>query len=193
MPRLLVIIGSTRPGRVGLPVAEWFTGRASADGSFEIEVADLATIDLPPLDEPHSPRLREYTKTHTLEWSALVDAADAIVIVTAEYNHGYPAALKNALDYLFHEWRHKPLGFVSYGGVAAGTRAVQQLCQVTSALQLMPVASAVHIPFVTSLLDAEARFVSTELLDLTADAMLRELRSMHDVLASSRARTQSPV
>jgi NAD(P)H-dependent FMN reductase len=113
MSKLLIVIGSTRPGRVGLPVAEWFAARAVADGRFDVELADLAELKLPLFDEPGAPFLRQYTKAHALAWSATVEAADAIVIVTAEYNYGYPAALKNALDYLFHEWRRKPLGFVS--------------------------------------------------------------------------------
>ena len=136
-PKLLIILASTRPGRVGLPVATWFTEHADDDGRFETELVDLAKLALPLLDEPKHPRLRQYTHDHTFAWSRIVDGADAVVIVTAEYNYGYPAALKNALDYLNHEWRHKPLGFVSYGGVAAGTRAVQQLKQVTGAVQLV--------------------------------------------------------
>ena len=89
---------------------------------------------------------------HTHEWSEQVDAADAFVFVTPEYNHGYPASLKNAIDYLHHEWRYKPVGFVSYGGVAAGTRSVEQLQQVVTAVKLYagdragqhPVLPAVH-------------------------------------------------
>ena len=98
MPRLAVIIGSTRPGRAGLPIAQWFVERARAHGGFEVEVADLAEIDLPLLDEPNHPRLRKYTKQHTKDWSARIERADAVVFVTPEYNYGYPAAVKNAID-----------------------------------------------------------------------------------------------
>jgi len=84
------------------------------------------------------PRLRQYTKRHTIEWSAIIDASDAFVFVTPEYNYGYPASLKNAIDYLHQEWLRKPVGFVSYGGVAAGTRSVQQLKQVVTCLSMMP-------------------------------------------------------
>jgi NAD(P)H-dependent FMN reductase len=185
-PKLLIILASTRPGRVGLPVAEWFTAVAVADGRFEVELVDLAELALPLLDEPKHPRLREYTHDHTHAWSATVDAADAVVLVTAEYNYGYPAALKNALDYLNHEWRHKPLGFVSYGGVAAGTRAVQQLKQVTGALQLVPTATAVNIPFVAALLDG-GRLAANDVMDEAATAMLAELETLHGALAPLRA------
>src|ERR1700722_20242771 len=108
MPTLLIVIASTRPGRIGLPVAERFGDRATEHGGFELELVDLAVLDLPLLDEPSHPRLRQHTKEHSRAWSATVAASDAVVLVTAEYNYGYPAALKNALDYLHHEWRYKP-------------------------------------------------------------------------------------
>src|SRR6202034_4677357 len=91
---------------------------------------------LPMLEEPNRPRLGQYTKRHTKEWSAIIDAADAIVFVTPEYNYGYPASIKNAIDYLHREWNYKPVGFVSYGGIAAGTRAVQPLTQVLTTLRM---------------------------------------------------------
>ena len=127
MTNLLIIIASTRPGRVGLPVARWFEQHARAHGGLEVNVADLAEWNLPFLDEPNHPRLGRYTKDHTKRWSAEVDAADAFAFVMPEYNHAFNAPLKNAIDFLFAEWRHKPAGFVSYGGVAGGMRAVQQL------------------------------------------------------------------
>src|SRR5947209_7654159 len=122
-PKLEIIIASTRPGRVGLPVAQWFYQRAVAHGGFEVELVDLAEINLPFMDEPKHPRLRQYVHQHTRDWSAKVDSADAFVFVTPEYNFSFNAVLKNALDYLHWEWQYKPAGFVSYGGVSAGTRA----------------------------------------------------------------------
>ena len=104
-----------------------------------------------------------------------MDCADAVVMVTAEYNYGYPAALKNAIDYLHHEWRYKPVGFVSYGGVAAGTRAVQQLKQVVGALQLFPVSSSVNIPFVTQFLDDDRVIQANDVMVKAAADMLDEL------------------
>ncbi len=148
MPRLLVIIASTRPGRVGLPVATWFSERVTAHGGFELEVVDLAKFELPFLNEAKHPRLADYHHEHTRVWSEIVARADAVVMVTAEYNYGYPAPLKNAIDYLHREWLYKPVGFVSYGGVAAGTRAVQQLKQVVTALSMTPSGPSVNIPFV---------------------------------------------
>jgi NAD(P)H-dependent FMN reductase len=186
MPRLLIVIASTRPGRVGLPVGLWFAEVARGHGRFEVEVADLAELNLPLLDEPAHPRLRQYTKEHTKAWSATVDAADAIVFVTAEYNYGYPAALKNAIDYLHHEWRHKALGYVSYGGIAAGTRSVQQLKQVTQAVGLVSAQTLVNIAWVAKHVkdgelqaDAGMQDAATAMLDELArlDAALRALRA----------------
>src|SRR5580698_10320416 len=170
MPRLLVIIASTRPGRIGLPVANWFVREATAHGTFELETVDLAELRLPLLDEPKHPRLREYTKDHTHAWSATVDAADAVVMITSEYNYGYPAALKNAIDFLHHEWRYKPVGFVSYGGVAAGTRAVQQLKQVVTALKMTPLYEGVNIPFFTKFIDDDGVVQANETMETAADA-----------------------
>ena len=175
MPKLTVVIASTRPGRVGLPVGQWFTARAEAHGGFEVQVADLAELALPLLDEPNHPRLRRYTKPHTRAWSQLVEGSDAFVFVTPEYNHGYPAALKNAIDYLHEEWRYKPVGFVSYGAVSGGTRAVQQLKQVVATLNMMPLFEAVSIPFVAQFIDDEGVFRPNEVLEQAADDMLDEL------------------
>ncbi|MGB9184854.1 MAG: NAD(P)H-dependent oxidoreductase [Solirubrobacteraceae bacterium] len=187
MPRLLIIVASVRPGRVGLPVANWFVDRATEHGGFELEVADLAEVGLPLLDEPAHPRLREYTKEHTRAWSATVEAADAIVMVTAEYNYGYPPALKNAIDYLHHEWRYKPVGFVSYGGVAAGTRAVQQLKQVVTALSMMPSGPSVNIPFVAQFLDHDGAIRGNDIMAQGAIDMLDELLRLDGALRSLRA------
>jgi NAD(P)H-dependent FMN reductase len=187
VPRLLEIIASTRPGRVGLPVGEWFLGRARDHGGFEVELVDLAVLNLPLLDEPAHPRLQQYTQAHTQAWSATVAAADAIVLVTAEYNYGYPAALKNAIDYLHHEWRHKPVGFVSYGGVAAGTRAVQQLKQVIQAVQMVAVSGAVNIPFVQQFLGEDGTVQANELMTDAAAAMLDELLRIQAALTPLRS------
>ena len=93
---------------------------AVAHDGFQPELVDLAEVALPFMDEPNHPRLRTYIHQHTKDWSAKIEAGDAFVFVMPEYNHGMTAPLKNALDYLQHEWQYKPLGFVSYGGVAAG-------------------------------------------------------------------------
>lgn len=186
-PILRIIIGSTRPGRVGPAVADWIAERAREHGGFDVEVADLAELDLPILDEPNHPRLRQYVHQHTKDWSALVEGSDAFIFVTPEYNYGFSAALKNAIDYLFGEWQHKPAGIVSYGGVAAGTRATQMLKQVLTALKIMPVPEAVNIPFVTQHLDEDRRLKPTEAMEASVTAMLDELQRWTEAMRPLRA------
>lgn len=175
MARLMIVIASTRPGRAGGPVADWFEGKARAHGAFEIDVADLAAMNLPMLDEPGHPRLQRYTHQHTKDWSARVAAADAFAFVMPEYNFGFNAPIKNALDYLHTEWQYKPVGFVSYGGVSAGTRAVQMLKQVVTALKMMPLPEAVSIPFVAQFLDEDRRIRPNAVMEQAAEVLLDEL------------------
>ena len=186
MPKLMVIMASTRPGRVGLPVTRWFLERAEHHGGFEIELVDLAELDLPMLDEPNHPRLRKYTKEHTLRWSAMVDDADAFVFVTPEYNYGYPASLKNAIDFLHHEWHNKPLGLVSYGGVSAGTRSLQQLRQVVAGVKLYALMESVTIPFVREKLGEDGALVANEVMDEAADQLLDALLALEAALSPLR-------
>jgi NAD(P)H-dependent FMN reductase len=186
MSNLTIVIASTRPGRAGLPIANWFVERARAHGGFDITLVDLAALNLPMMDEPDHPRLRRYRNQHTKIWSATVDAADAFVFVTPEYNHGYPATLKNAIDYLNHEWACKPVGFVSYGGVSAGTRAVQQLKPVVSVLRMVPVPGEVNIPFHPQFFDDQGSLRPNEIMEQAADAMLDGLVGMEQVLRPLR-------
>jgi NAD(P)H-dependent FMN reductase len=186
-PVLLVIIGSTRPGRVGPAVADWIIDRARAQDHFEVRVADLAVIDLPIFNEPKHPRFGQYEHQHTKDWSAIVGPADAFVFVIPEYNYGFNAATKNAIDYLNAEWANKPAGIVSYGGVAAGTRATQMLKQVLSAVRVVPVNDAVNIPFVQQHLDEEGRFKPTEIMEDSATVMLSELARWSGALGTLRS------
>lgn len=173
-PLLQIIIGSTRPSRIAPAFSDWFTAIAEEHGGFDIEVIDLAEVGLPFLDEPHHPRLRKYEHQHTKDWSATIDRADAFVFVTPEYNYGYSAVLKNALDFLCHEWADKPVSFVSYGGVGAGTRAVQALKQVVTTLRMVPIFESVNIPFAPPKVK-DGVFEGEEGLELAANAMLDEL------------------
>src|SRR5580692_12926759 len=145
MPKLSVIVASTRPNRVGLPIGQWFLGQASAHGGFDVDLVDLKELNLPLLDEPKHPRFRDYQHEHTRRWSALVEASDAFVFVTPEYNFSAPPALLNALDYLFHEWAYKPAGFVSYGGASGGMRSVQMTKLLLTSLKIVPLPEAVSI------------------------------------------------
>jgi NAD(P)H-dependent FMN reductase len=143
-----ILIGSTRPGRVGESVGKWVFEKASSRQDEIFELIDLATFNLPLLDEPAPPMLMAYTQPHTKAWSAIIQQYDGFVFVTPEYNHGIPGALKNALDYLFHEWSNKSIGFVSYGS-AGGVRAVEQLRMITAALQMAGVRESVSLNLFT--------------------------------------------
>jgi len=187
MSKLGIIVASTRPGRVGLPVAQWFEGEARTHAGFdEIDFIDLAEVALPFMNEPAHPRLGQYSHQHTRDWSARIAGVDAVVAVMPEYNYGYNAVLKNAIDYLHHEWLYKPIGFVSYGGISAGTRAVQMIKQVVTTLKMTPVFEAVSIPFVHQFMDEESGLVPNDQMNASAKAMLDELVRVEEILRPLR-------
>jgi NAD(P)H-dependent FMN reductase len=185
--RLLIVIASVRPRRIGLPIATWFLRQAERHAGFDLELADLAELALPFMDEPNHPRLRRYTRHHTRNWSRRVEAADAFVFVTPEYNHGMSAPLKNAIDYLHAEWQYKPVGFVAYGGVSGGTRGVQMAKQVVTAVKLFPTVEAVYIPFAAKLVE-QGDLRATDALDRSAHTMLDELVRLESALRALRRR-----
>jgi NAD(P)H-dependent FMN reductase len=185
--KLQVIIGSTRPGRAGKPIADWFVGEAERDGRFEIEVTDLLELGLPPLDEPHHPRLRNYVHEHTRTWSAIVDGSDAFVFVRPEYTHGFSASVKNAIDYLHDEWAYKPVGFVSYGGISAGMRATQMLKPVVSCLRMVPVTDQVAIANFGQYL-SDGVFAPGDAAASAATVMLDDLERTMNAIGQLRSR-----
>jgi NAD(P)H-dependent FMN reductase len=186
--KLLVVTASTREARQGPAITRWFVERAHAHAKFEIEPVDLQALDLPMLDEPNHPRFRNYQHAHTKAWSATVDAADAFVFVTPEYNYGMPPALLNAIDYVLHEWAYKPAGFVSYGGVSGGTRSVQMSKLMLTSVKVVPLPEAVSIPFFTRHIDDTGNFAGDENQAKAAATMLDELHRWAGALAPLRAR-----
>jgi len=152
MTNVAIILGSVRPQRAGESVARWVHEVASERGDAEFSLIDLREIDLPMLDEPLSPLLGNYQQPHTLRWADTIRAFDGFVFVTPEYNHGMPAALKNAIDFLYQEWNHKSAGFVGYGG-DGGVRAVEQLRQVLGQLRVADVADQVSLSVFTDFVD----------------------------------------
>jgi NAD(P)H-dependent FMN reductase len=185
MPKLSVVIGSTRPGRIGLPVGQWFAELAKGHGKFQVTLVDLKELSLPLLDEPKHPRLAEYVHEHTKAWSEIVKAADAFVFVTPEYNYSVAPALLNAIDYLFHEWAYKAAGFVSYGGISGGMRSVQALKQPLSTLKVVGIPEAVTITFFAQLME-NGVFKGSEALEKAGATMLDELLRWTDALALLR-------
>ena len=186
MFKLKIIVGSTRPGRKGISVANWIFDLSQKYPGFETSLLDLAEINLPFLDEPNHPKLQKYTHDHTKKWSATIADADAFIIVTPEYNYGFPAPLKNALDFLFNEWAFKPVGFVSHGGIAGGTRSMQMIKQVLSAMKMVPMVEAVNLPFFTRHIDDSGKFNADEGMNKAADSMLKELEKWAAPLKSMR-------
>jgi NAD(P)H-dependent FMN reductase len=151
MIRIAIIIGSTRPGRKGETVAKWvyeIAQKRSEVGGAEFELVDIKDFNLPLLDEPVPPIMGQYTHEHTKVWSAKIASFDAYVFVTPEYNHATSAALKNAIDFLYHEWVNKAAGFVGYGG-AAGVRAVENLRLIMGEMQVADVRAQVGLSLFT--------------------------------------------
>lgn len=186
MLKLHVIICSTRPGRVGESVGRWFFDVAQQAALFEVKLVDLAEVGLPIFDEPNHPRMRQYTKEHTKRWSTLVEEADAFVFVTPEYNFSPPPSLVNALDYLYTEWNYKPCGFVSYGGISGGMRAVQVAKQIVTTLKMMPMVEAVNLVSIAEQV-RDGTLQSNDRNDAAARTLLDELIKWARALKTMRA------
>jgi NAD(P)H-dependent FMN reductase len=187
MPKLGVVVASTRPNRLGLPVAKWFAAKAREHGKFTVEWIDLKEVALPPLDEPNHPKEQKYQHEHTKAWSRTIAAIDAFAFVTPEYNYSMPPALANALDYLLVEWGYKPVGFVSYGGVSGGTRSVQMSKLLVTALRMVAIPEGVFMPFAMRQLDAAGAFAPGDTQDGAVTRMLDELLRWTDALRVLRA------
>jgi NAD(P)H-dependent FMN reductase len=185
MPKLTVVLASVRDGRGGEAIARWFIARATEHSKFDVELADLKELNLPILDEPHHPRLKKYVHDSTKRWSEIVGGSDAFVFVTPEYNYTIPPALVNALDTVYHEWTYKPVGFVSYGGISGGMRAVQTEKLMVTGFKMMPMVEAVNIPFYTQLVE-NGVFKSNETHDKAVPVMLDELLRWAEALKMLR-------
>ena len=144
MVRIGIIVGSTRPGRKAETVAKWVAEHAAKRTDAQFEVIDIASFNLPLLDEPMPASMGQYSKEHTKRWAEAIAACDGFVFVTPEYNHGPSGALKNAIDFIYAEWNNKAAGFVSYGS-AGGVRAVEHLRGIMAELQVADVRQAVSM------------------------------------------------
>jgi NAD(P)H-dependent FMN reductase len=184
--KIHIILGSTRQNRFGEKPAKWILDKISQIPNVDAELIDLRDYPLPFFDEAVSPASNkgEYSLDLAKQWANKVGEADGYIIVTPEYNHGYPAVLKNALDYVYAEWNKKPVGFVSYGTVG-GARVVEQLREVVIELQMVPVRSAVHITNFWSLLDEQGN-LDTSAFEKNADGMIDQVLWFASVLKSAR-------
>ncbi|GAA4233869.1 NAD(P)H-dependent oxidoreductase [Actinomadura meridiana] len=185
MTRIGIILGTTRPGRVGPQVAQWVEKMAGTRVDADFELVDLADYDLPLFDEPRSPLTGEYEHAHTRAWSARIAELDGFVFVTPEYNRSIPAALKNAIDFLYREWNNKAAGFVAYGSNVSGARAVEHLRLIAGALQLATVRTQVNLSLMTDF-EKFATFTPTEFHDAMLQQMLTEVTTWANALAPLR-------
>lgn len=173
MKRIGIIIGSTREGRIGRSIAEHVLKQAKNSDKGEYELIDLREVNLPFMNEPLPPAMGQYKHEHTKAWSKKISSYDAFIIVTSEYNHGYPAPLKNALDTVYVEWNHKPVAFVGYGYTANGARSVGALRSITAYLQMKPVWKDVLINLAMNSKDGV--FQSDDRIDGAIQAALSDL------------------
>lgn len=180
MIKIKIIVGSTRPGRFGERPAQWIFGQVMNTKGVEVEMLDLRDYPLPFFEElvPPSVLKEPYKNPIVKKWTNKIADGDAYIIVTPEYNHGYSAVLKNALDYTYAKWNNKPVGFVAYGG-AGGVRAVEQLRQVAVELQMVPIRNAVYIflPMYMEVLKEAtgAKPSALDMLKSNADKLIEQL------------------
>jgi NAD(P)H-dependent FMN reductase len=184
MLRIAIILGSTRPGRKGEAVAKWVYEIAQKRSDADFELVDVKDFNLPLLDEPMSPIMGQYTHQHTKDWSAKIASFDAYVFVTPEYNHGTSGALKNAIDFLYHEWVNKAAGFVGYGG-AYGIRAVENLRLVMGELQVADVKAQVGLSLRTDFENFSV-FKPARQQEQTVNTMLDQVIAWGGALKSMR-------
>ncbi len=153
MSKILVIVGTTRQGRSGRKVADWYLAEAkkAAPAGMELELLDVADLNLPLFNEPMSPMMHQYSETQN-KLAEKVGAADGFIFVTGEYNHSVPASLKNFIDYLNAEWHHKAAAYVGYGAIG-GVRAIEHLVQIMAELRVASVRETVMVNAIWEALD----------------------------------------
>lgn len=186
MIKIAIIIGSTRPGRVGESVARWVEELTRQRGGASFELVDIEDFNLPLLDEPKPPSMGDYSHEHTKRWAEKIASFDGYIFVTPEYNHGISGALKNAIDFLYAEWNNKAAGFVSYGS-ASGVRAVEQLRLVMAELQVATVRSQVMLSLFTDF-ENMSEFKPHPRNEASLNSMLSQLLSWAGALQTVRAR-----
>jgi NAD(P)H-dependent FMN reductase len=157
--KIHIILGSTRPERISDKPGKWIFDEARKREGVEAELLDLRNYPMPFYNERKSPSALEgkYSDDIALKWVKKIGEGDAYIIIAPEYNHGYPAVLKNALDYPYYEWNKKPVGFISYGNVG-GARSVEQLRQVAVELELVPINEGIHIRGIRKLINEKGEF-----------------------------------
>lgn len=185
--RVAVVVGSVREGRQGRAVADWFLGVAAGDPGLDLDVIDLADVDLPLVLPGWGGKPGPETAAVLRGISPRLAAADAFVVVTPEYNHSFPASLKNVIDWHYTQWQAKPVGFVSYGGLGGGLRAVEQLRLVFAELHAVTVRDSVSLHGPWSGLGEDGAPRDAEVCAGAAKGMLGQLAWWGRALRTARA------
>ncbi|MCL1480682.1 MULTISPECIES: NAD(P)H-dependent oxidoreductase [unclassified Marinobacter] len=183
---LNIVTCSTRPGRIGPSIAQWFLEYAREHSAFDCRLVDLVDFELPVYNEANHPKSGIYEHEHTRRWAASVSSADAFVFVLPEYNFCPPPSFVNALNYVYTEWNYKPCGFVSYGGAGGGVRAALLARQLVTTLKMMPMVEGVMVPMAWNQIDDNKVFHSNELIDPSATDLLVELEKWAKGLKAMR-------
>lgn len=190
MITIKILTGSVRPGRFNIQPATWIYEIAKKRSDIRVELVDLQEINLPLLDEAAPPMMQQYTKDHTKKWSAQINEADGFIFVTPEYNHSVSPVLKNAIDYLFHEWHYKPVSFVSYGSLAGGARAVEHLRGISAEVKMYDLREQILLPNYWESLDENGKYQFTESHEKAANEILDALVFWAGVMKDGRGKMQ---
>ncbi|WP_416874399.1 NADPH-dependent FMN reductase [Kitasatospora sp. SC0581] len=183
--KVAVLVGSTRDGRFGPVVADWLLGHLEARGDLTADRIDLVETPLPVTFPSFGGELSPDDAALLAAVSPRLEAADAFVIVTPEYNHSFPAPLKNAIDWHNRQWHGKPVGFVSYGGLSGGLRAVEQLRVVMAELNAATIRNTVSFHGASQCFDAEGKAIDPA-ADNAAKTMLDQLTWWAQALRDAR-------
>ncbi len=188
-PKILIVLSSIREGRSGQTVANWATKQIDQRQDADFELVDLKDYSMPLYDQAVTPSVMDgkpYDIDTVQAWTKKIGEADGFVFITAEYNHGVPSALKNAIDYVYQQWNNKALGFISYGSIAGGARAVEHLRGVAAELQMADVRAAVHIPNVWAAFDEQGQ-LKDESVGAPITAMLDQVVAWSTALKTIRS------
>lgn len=186
MVKIKILTGSVRPGRFNGQPAQWIYNLAKQQEGIEVELLDLAEINLPFLDEATPPSQGKYEKEYTKKWAATIGDADGFIFVTPEYNHSISPVLKNAVDYLYKEWNYKPVSFVSYGSLAGGARSVEHWRGVAGELKMYDLREQILLPNYWEHMNEQGEYQFTEQQESLAKGIVKELAFWSEKMKAAR-------
>ncbi|HEX7017285.1 MAG TPA: NAD(P)H-dependent oxidoreductase [Patescibacteria group bacterium] len=188
MLKIKILTGSIRPTRFNIQPATWIYEIAKKRKDITVELVDIKELNLPLMDEPIPPLQNQYSKPYTQKWSKIVDEADGFIFVTPEYNHSTSASLKNAIDYLYHEWKYKPVSYVSYGSQAGGARAVEHLRGMAGEQRMYDLREQILLPDYWNNLDENGQYRFTPEDEEKANLILDDTIFWAGVMKEARAK-----